>query len=153
MMKLTINQTRQVEQLARHAPDLLDNVQAELDQLLPGTGSRVAGRIISSAMVIWLGRVNTPAVDTSPQAPIAPPPPGEVVADLVIASRKYGYNSTTTAEAPILWWKLPGRDREELWPHRRATLVDPEIQTRLEGYELIDTKVGRDQIVRWYKKI
>ena len=148
MLKLTANQTRQLGQLSKHAPDLLDNVQAELDQLLPGTGNRVAGRIISSAMVVWLGRVSAPA---APE-PILPPPPGEVVADLAISSRKYGYNSTPTAEAPVLWWKQAGKDREDLWPHRRATLVVPEIQRRLEGYELVNTKVGRDQIVRWYKK-
>ena len=80
-----------------------------------------------------------------------PPPPGEVLYDLVIASKKYGYGSTTHAEAPILWWKLAGQAQEA--PPYRMSLVDRGVAERLRGYELMDTEVHRDQVVRKYRKV
>lgn len=71
--------------------------------------------------------------------------------DLLIATRKYGYNTTSQADAPILWWKLSGRSKET--PPVECRLTDPAIQKRLENYELMDTEVHAGQVIRKYRKL
>ncbi len=71
--------------------------------------------------------------------------------DLVIASKKYGYGSTTNANAPIEWWKLAGGEKEA--PPRQVSLADPVIQKHLEAYELVDTEIQTTRIIRKYRTL
>lgn len=73
-----------------------------------------------------------------------------VLFDLLIASRKGGYGSTSHADAPILWWKLAGCEKEK--PAKPVTLVHPLIQKRLAAYELVDTEVQPNQVIRKYRR-
>lgn len=81
-----------------------------------------------------------------------PPPPGCILYDLVIASKKYGYGSTTNANSPILWWKLAGEAKEDVYA-QKYTLINPVIQQKLLDYELIKTEVHSCQIIRKYRLI
>lgn len=67
--------------------------------------------------------------------------------DLVIASKK-SYGSTSEAGAPILWWKLAGKEREA--PPTSCTLLDPLIQKRLLAYELVATEARQGMVIRRY---
>ena len=72
--------------------------------------------------------------------------------DLLIASRKYGYNLTSQTDAPITWLKAAG------FPQRspqveNTTLAHPTVQKFLEGYELVDTEVKPFEIIRKYRKV
>lgn len=71
--------------------------------------------------------------------------------DLVIASQKFGYGATDTADAPILWWKLAGQAKEV--PAKKCRLTDPAIQRRLLSYKLVATEVRTRQIIRKYIKV
>lgn len=80
------------------------------------------------------------------------PPPGQVLFDLVIVSKKHGYGSTDTATAPILWWKMAGQSKEEIYERgKRIALSDTKVQERLAAYELADTEVHPGQIIRKYR--
>jgi hypothetical protein len=70
--------------------------------------------------------------------------------DLLIASKKYGVGSTSQADAPITWWKMAGQDK--YFP-KSARLTDPEIQKRLAAYELVETEVHPNEIVRKYRRL
>ena len=70
--------------------------------------------------------------------------------DLVIASRKGGYGTTSHASAPILWWKLAGQPKETLT--KRVSLTHPLIQKRLAAYELVTVEVHPTTIVRKCRK-
>ena len=71
--------------------------------------------------------------------------------DLVIASRKNGYGTTSHADSPILWWKMAGQQREK--PAKPVSLIHPLIQKRLQAYELVDTEVQINQVIRKYRRL
>ena len=77
--------------------------------------------------------------------------PALVLYDLVIASRKTGYGTTSHADSPILWWKMAGQEKET--PAKPVTLIHPLVQKRLQAYELVDTEVQINQIIRKYRKL
>lgn len=97
----------------------------------------LAGEIVRKAMLGVLERLGA-----RPQSA-----PGY---DLVIASKKYGRGSTTQLDAPVLWWKEINKEREV--PTGRITLLDPRMQARLAGYDLVDTEIQPNQIVRRYRR-
>lgn len=71
--------------------------------------------------------------------------------DLVIAAKKYGVGSTTQLDAPILWWKEAGKETEQ--PKGRITLLDARMRTWLAGYDLVDTEIQPNQVIRRYRRI
>lgn len=148
MIKLTVNQERQLAQLSKHAPDIHRSVADELSTVHPMSGSKVTGRVIGDGMRLMAYQLSRPNPDTLPVAV-----PGQVLFDLVIASKKYGYNSTDHAEAPILWWKLAGQEKEELYPGRKINILDAAVQDRLQDYELVATEPKLNMIIRKYRRI
>ena len=145
MIKLTTNQERQLAQLAKHNPTLHESVVGELSTIHPQAGNKIAGRVIGDGMRILAEQLSQPK-----DLPVVVP--GQTLYDLVIASKKYGYGSTDHANAPILWWKVAGQPKEEIYPRRRVSVIDNEVQDRLAGYELVDTEVKRNMIVRKYRE-
>lgn len=144
-VRLTANQERQLQQLQKYNPALFAETEAKLLALLPKTGDKIVSRLIAEAMTRLLEETNKPPARTAP---------GEVVCDLIITSKKYGYGSTTTAEAPILWWKQAGKEQDNVYDRGiRISLVDAVIQKRLEDYELIKEVVSWNEIRRLYRKI
>ena len=166
MNNLTINQERQLAQLARHNPTLHESVVGELATIHPIAGNKVAGRVIGDGMRILAEQLSQSKPlcktlsktlsETLPKTPAKPLPvavPGQTLFDLVIASKKYGYGSTDHAEAPILWWKLAGQPKEELYPRRRVSVVDAVVQERLAGYELVANEVKPNMVIRKYRRV
>lgn len=146
MISLTTNQERQLAQLAKHNPTLHESVVGELSTVHPQAGNKIAGRVIGDGMRILAGQLSQPKA-----LPVVVP--GQTLYDLVIASKKYGRGSTDHAEAPILWWKLAGKPKEEVYPQRRVSVIDSQVQERLASYELVDTEVRRNMVIRKYRKL
>lgn len=71
--------------------------------------------------------------------------------DLVIASRKNGYGTTSHADSAILWWKLAGQEKEK--PAKPVSLIHPLVQKRLQAYELVGTEVQINQVIRKYRRL
>lgn len=84
--------------------------------------------------------------------PAVPPAPGAdtPLFDLVIASKKSGYGITSRASAPVLWYKLAGQPKQN---PKGWALTQPAVQARLQDYELVDTEVRQNQVIRKYCKI
>ncbi len=148
MIDLTTNQVRQLAQLAKYSPAIHRSVSDELAMIHPMAGSKVAGRVIGDGMLLLAEQLARPKSKPLPTAV-----PGQVLFDLVIASKKYGCGSTDHAEAPILWWKVAGQDKEELYPSRLVSLVDSVVQNKLANYELVATDVKVNMIIRKYRRI
>lgn len=160
LVQLSINRQRQLGQLSRLAPALYEQV-INLIHRFPGLdhNRRVADAV---KLVLKRKRIETETTRTV-LVNVAQPNGGcqlEVVEvpgadkslyDLVIASRKYGYGSTTNAAAPIAWWKLAGQEKEV--PPRTVSLTNPVVQKHLEAYELVDTEVHPTEIVRKYRRL
>lgn len=147
MINLTVSQERQLAQLAKYSPVIHRSVTDELAMIHPMAGSKVAGRVIGDGMRLMAEQLARPKVEVLPVAV-----PGQVLFDLVIASKKYGYNSTDHAEAPILWWKLAGQEKEEIYPARKISILDAAVQDRLQDYELVSTEVKSGMIIRKYRR-
>lgn len=98
--------------------------------------------IIRQAIHHELDRLTRPA----PQIPAITTP---ALYDLVIAVKKYGYNTTSQADNPIAWLKFAGRAQEAGQGER---LTDPAIQERLADFELVETEGGEFLVIYKYKK-
>lgn len=76
--------------------------------------------------------------------------PGPALFDLVIASKKYGYNTTSDAGAPIAWFKKAGEERQE---GNGLSLASPGVQEALLKYDLVDTEARAGLVIRRYRKL
>lgn len=173
-MNVTKNQLRQMVQISRLDQAVFADVSTRLSRLPSKTKSSVSGRIIGDGLVRAARRrfpektTRRPEQEPAPE-PVAPAPPvapwlrtppvdngvtvmvpGRVLYDLVIASKKYGTNLTDQAEAPILWWKTPGRPQE--FPQHKS-LLDSDVQAALLDYELVHQEVKQFQVIRRYRRI
>lgn len=159
------NRIRQLRQLSRLAPALYERITGnmkswpELDysrhiaeamkralsEQSNGHASDAPGDVEARSILVNVAGPDGNCATEVVQLPDRP------LYDLVIASRKYGFSSTTNANAPIEWWKVAGGEQQS--PPGQVSLTDPIIQQHLAAYELVDTEIHPMRIIRKYRKL
>lgn len=109
------------------------------------------GRINSAIAVIVaaMHRLNERLATLQTSPPALPALTNPPLYDLVICVKKFGYSTTSQADNPIAWLKFAGLEKEKGQGQR---VTDPEMQERLEGFELVDTEARQFQIIYKYRK-
>lgn len=161
---LSIQRERQLRQLSRLAPDLFNQVieairrfpKLDYNKRIAGAMKQVLAGHTKSCRTLQADEtrsilVNVTQPDGCTTEVLQVPGTDQPLYDLLIASKKYGYGSTTNADAPIIWWKVAGHEKQA--PRRSLSIVDPALQQRLEAYELVDTEVQPSQVIRKYRKL
>ncbi|MCL4296299.1 MAG: hypothetical protein KJ077_11245 [Anaerolineae bacterium] len=72
--------------------------------------------------------------------------------DLLIATRRWGTNSKTSGDEPILWTKLAGKPQDNE-TYAGLTMLSPQVRKLLERYEWVRNENREFQLIRKFRRV